>query len=155
MVDTKPFVDGLGVLQALARQDPDLDGVNIFTRNPDFQRDQLPYVLITRVGGDSPRPEFQSSYFIHIQTWSGATEQYPDPAQAGFELSQTVARCFYRAKQEQRLAYDGDGHVMGWIAKWRESSGFQEIPDADLPLDVSRYYGVYDLIIRNRRPNSV
>ena len=148
------FVDGLAVLQKLAEQAPELDGVKVFTRNPDYQQAQLPYLLITRVGGDSLRPEFQSSYFVHFQVWSDKTAQYPDDAfQAAFELSQAVARVYYRAWKQQVLALDNDGHVIGWICDWRESSGFQEIPDPDLP-QVGRYIGVYDLVIRNRRPSS-
>lgn len=147
------FVDGLGVLQALAQQAPELAGVKVFTRNPDYQQTQLPYLLITRVGGDSLRPEFQSSYFVHFQVWSDVTVKYPDDAfQAAFELSQDVARVYYRAWKKQILAYDSDDNIMGWIADWRESSGFQEIPDPDLP-NVGRYVGVYDLVIRNRRPS--
>ena len=152
------FVDGLGVLQALAKQAivagklP--DDLKVFTKIPDHQMEYLPLLVINRAGGNSLRPEFRSDFFVHFDVWSDKTDEFPDdPFKAAYELSQKVARVYYRAWQEQTLAYDGGGHVMGWICDWRESSGFQDFTDPDVP-HIGRYVGVYDLVIRNRRPRS-
>lgn len=156
---TEPFVDGTGVLLSLGRaaiQAGDLPSdLNIFSKIPDHQDQYLPALIIKRTGGNSDRPEFSSTYFCNFQVWSDVTAEYPDdPFQAAFELSQKVARVYYRAWKDQTLAYDADDRVMGWIADWRESSGFQDFTDPDLP-HIGRYVGVYDLLIRNRRPRSI
>lgn len=159
MVLTTPFVNGLGVLTALAKQaivagDLPAD-LRVFTKIPDFQGNYLPTLVIERAGGASLRPPFQSDYFVHMQVWSDVTTEFPnDPFEAAYELSQKVAIVFYRAWEQQTTAYDGAGHVLGWINDWRESSGFQDLTDPDLP-HIGRYVAVYDLKIRNRRPNSV
>lgn len=159
MIATGPFVDGLGVLTALARQavaNGDLPAdLKVFTKNVDHQTDFFPYLVISRVGGgDRSKPEFQSQFFVHMQVWCGQTDEQPDPYKAAYDLSLAVARVYYAAYKQQTLAYDGDGHVIGWICKWRESTGFYDKSDPDVPHAAS-YYGVYDLLIRNRRPNSV
>lgn len=147
----EPFVDGIGVLLALGRADPRLTGVQLFEDIPDELSKYLPALTISRAGGASTAPRWHSSFFVHFQVWSGATAEYPnDPNKAAFELSQTVARVFYEAQENQTVALDGDDKPLGWLAQWRESSGFQKFTDPDLPY-VGRYIAVYDLLIRNPR----
>lgn len=145
---TPAFVDGIGVLLALGREA--LPGLNIYETIPDRMAEKLPALTINRAGGASDAPVFHSSYLLHFQVWSGPTTDYPDPHQAAFELSQRVARAYWWAQRNQTVAYDGNDQALGWIAKWRESSGFQRFADPDLP-HVGRYVAVYDLLIRNPR----
>lgn len=150
-VNATPFVDGVGVLLALARADPSLTGVNVFEDIPDHLMNYLPALVISRAGGASTNPSFHSSFFVHMQVWSDATSEYPnDTFKAAFELSRKVEQLYYAAWRRQTVALDEDGKPLGWIAKWRESSGFQRFTDPDLP-HIGRYIGVYDLIIRNPR----
>ena len=158
-LDTLPFVDGMSVLLAIGRQavaDGDLPaGLSIFSKIQDNQADYLPTLVITRTGGSSDRPEFVSDFFCHFTVWSDRDVDYPnDPFGAAKALARKVATVYYRAWQQQTLALDADGHVLGWINQWRESSGFQDFTDPDLP-HIGRYEAVYDLKIRNRRPKSV
>lgn len=154
MTQATTFVDGLGVLTSLMKAAPELDGVQVFTKIPDNLSQFLPCLVITRTGGSSLSPRFQSDFFVHFQVWSDKTVDYPnDPFEAAYNLGLTVCRVLFRCKEEQTLALDNDGHVMGWIADWRESSGLQDFTDPDLP-HIGRYVAVYDLKIRNRRPNS-
>lgn len=158
-VATPPFVKGLQVLTAIAlaaKAAGELPAdLNVFTKLQDGMDENLPALILERVGGSSDRPEFVSDFFCHFQVWSDRTTEFPDDAfQAAFELSQKVAKVFYEAKLKQTVALDSDGHALGWICKWRESSGFQDATDLDLP-HIGRYVAVYDLKIRNRRPRSV
>ena len=159
MVDNN-FVDGMAVqirLMEQAKQAGDLPAdLHVFTKTQDDQSKYLPALVMVRSGGASLRPEFQSDYFMRYLVWSGVTTEFPnDPYKAAEQLSLKVARALYAAKKNQTVALDVDGHALGWIADWRESSGFQDFSDASLPNNVGRYLGVYDLKIRNRRPKSV
>ena len=148
-----PFVDGMGVLLALGRADPRLSGVHICEDIPDRLLEKLPVLAISRAGGNSDSPKYHSGFFCHFQVWSAESTARPgDPNAAAFDLSRLVQRVFFDAHQNQTVALDGDGNPLGWIARWRESSGFQKLNDPDLPISVSRYVGVYDLLIRNPRP---
>lgn len=151
MTAAVPFVDGIGVLLALGRAG--LPGVSVYEDIPERLLEHLPVLTISRAGGASDSPRYHSSFFVHMQVWSAATDDYPgDPHGAAFALSQQVARVFYAAQQGQTVALDADDNPLGWIARWRESSGFQKLDDPDLPLEVARYVAVYDLLIRNPRP---
>lgn len=145
----------LTALMRQAKQAGDLPSdLNVFTKMVDQQDQYLPCLVINRTGGQSLRPEFQSDYFVNFQVWSDRTDEFPDdPFQAAYNLSLRVARALYAAYRNQTLALDADDHVIGWIADWRESSGFQDFTDPDLP-HIGRYVAVYDLKIRNRRPDS-
>lgn len=150
MAGAPAFVDGIGVLLKIVRDG--LSGINVYEEIPDHLFDHLPALVINRTGGASNTPTWTSGFFCHFQVWSRATDEYPnDPYQATYELSQKVARLLYQAWRDQTVARDGDGKALGWIASWRESSGFQRLTDADLPNDVGRYVAVYDLLIRNPR----
>lgn len=157
-IATPPFVKGLQVLRSIfiaSAELPELDEDHVFTKLQDGMGEHLPALIVERTGGSSDRPEFVSDYFTHLQVWSGETADFPnDPFGAAFDLSQRVAKVLYEACKNQTVAYDGNGHVLGWISQWRESSGFQDATDVDLP-DVGRYVATYDLKIRNRRPNSI
>jgi len=114
-------------------------------------------LVINRTGGASDRPEFASDFFVHFQVWSDkdpTDPNYPDdPFDAAKKLAQKVATVYYRAWRKQTPGLDPDGHILGWINQWRESSGFQDFTDPDFP-HIGRYVAVYDLKIRNRRPSS-
>lgn len=146
MTTAVPFVDGIAVLLTLARAG--LPGVNCYEDIPDHLADHLPAITITRAGGSSDRPEFMTDFFVHVNAWSDVG---PDPFRSAFDLSQSVARVLYAAQRNQTVAYDGPAQL-GWIARWRESSGFQRFTDPDLP-HIGRYVAVYDLKIRNPRPS--
>jgi hypothetical protein len=151
MTSAVPFVDGMGVLLALGRAG--LSGVNVYEDTPERLLDHLPVLTISRAGGASDSPKFHSGFFVHMNVWSAATADYPnDPRGAAFALSRRVERCFWEAQRNQTVALDADDNQLGWIARWRESSGFQKFDDPDLPIGVSRYVAVYDLLIRNPRP---
>lgn len=149
MTTTVPFVDGMAVLLAIGRAG--LPGVNVYEDIPDHLETYLPVLVISRAGGASDSPKYHSSFFVHMQVWSDASLDYPnDPHGAAFALSQKVARVFYQAQVDQTIALDEDDNPLGWIARWRESSGFAKLTDSDLPHS-GRYVGVYDLLIRNPR----
>jgi hypothetical protein len=149
---TRPaFVDGIAVLLTLLR-DGLGPGVNVYEDIPDYQHDLLPMVTVSRAGGSSDHPAFTSDFFVHVNCWSDVSDEFPDDSfQATYELSQRTARVLYWAWRNQTVALDENGRALGWIAKWRESSGFQRFTDPDLP-HIGRYVGVYDLKIRNPRP---
>lgn len=159
-LDTEPFVDGISVLLSIGRAavlNGDLpSNLKIRSKTEDGLGEDLPQLVINRTGGASDRPEFVSDFFCHFQVWSDkdAGLGYPDdPFGAAKALSRKVATVYYRAWRTQTLALDPDGHVLGWINQWRESSGFQDFTDPDFP-HIGRYVAVYDLKIRNRRPSS-
>lgn len=133
---TGPFVDGIAVQLHLLRTGLG-DGVNVYTEIPDGLSKLLPAVVIRRTGGNSDRPEFTSQFWTHYQVWHTTDE-------LAYELARTVGRLIYAAKVNQTVT------PYGWIAGWRESSGFQQFRDPGLP-DNGRYDATLDLIIRNPR----
>lgn len=157
-VATPPFVKGLQVLTSIflaSAELPELTAGHVFTKLQDGMDEHLPALIVERTGGSSDRPEFVSDYFTHLQVWSDKSPAFPDdPFAAAFDLSQRVAKVLYEACKNQTVALDANGHALGWICGWRESSGFQDATDVDLP-DIGRYVATYDLKIRNRRPSSI
>lgn len=146
---TPAFVDGIGVLLTIARSQ--LSGVSVFEDIPDQLSEHLPALVISRAGGASEAPVWHSRFLVHLQVWSDRDATYPnDPFGAAYALSRRVSQLFYAAWRDQTVAYDASSQPIGWIARWRESSGFQKTTDPDLP-HLGRYVAVCDLLIRNPR----
>jgi len=135
-------VDYLDVLLELLRAD--LPGVEVMTRIPDHLPNYLPLVVIRRVGGDSPAPEFYDIPWINVQCWADENRVAGiDAYRAAFNLADDVRRSLWTAYRTQRVI-DGKG----WIGAIRESSAPQEISDGDLPF-LGRYAATYELRIRS------
>lgn len=150
-VRADPFVDGIAVLLHLVRNGlpalrSGLTEVKVFEDVPDELSKYIPCVRIARTGGASTRPRFHSGFLTNIQVWSNA-ETGPgwDPDEAARMLSRQVATVLIEAQENQTVT------PFGWIAHWRESSGFRKLPDPGQPY-AGRYMATYDLLIRNPRP---
>lgn len=136
-------VDYLDVLLALLREDLTFPDVTVMTRIPDHLPDFLPLVVLRRVGGDSPWPEFYDVPWINVQCW--CDDRYPDSDQyrAAGDLADDVRRVLWAAWSTQRVVPD-----KGWISWIRESTAPQEIADGDRPF-IGRYSATYELRIRS------
>src|SRR5690606_37987820 len=134
-------VDYLDVVQALLRQE--LPGVNVFTKIPDGVPEYCPLVVIRRIGGDSPAPEFYDGPWLNIQTWAAEDRANGiDADRAAFYLADAVRGVLWRAYRTQKVVSG-----LGWINYIRESSAPQAIPDRDPPHH-GRYTATYDLRVR-------
>lgn len=134
-------VDYLDVVQALLRQE--LPGVNVFTKIPDGVPENCPLVVIRRVGGDSPAPEFYDGPWINVQCWAAEDRANGiDADRAASDLADAVRGVLWRAYRTQKVVSG-----LGWINYIRESSAPQEIPDRDLPYH-GRYTATYELRVR-------
>lgn len=137
-VTAQSFVDGLGVVQYLLKAGLP-STVHVFTAIPDHLAELLPdgVVVIRRASGSSTQPQFHSAFTLSVQVWAGTD-------QAAFTLSRSVGTVLFNAWLRQTIS------PLGHIARWRESSGFQEFPDDSLE-GAGRYIAVLDLLIRNPR----
>lgn len=134
-------VDGYGVMLHLLRGGLPPD-VKVYTRLPDQIVPNLPMVVLQRTGGDGSRsPHFRASFFTHIQCWSDATTEHADPQAAAEALADKVTEILFMAWRNQTVT------PAGWIIDYRDSSGFQQEPDPDLPY-LGRTDQVVDLLIR-------
>lgn len=135
-------VDYLDVLLELLRLDLTFPDVTVMSRVPDHITDYLPLVVIRRVGGDSPWPEFYDVPWINVQCW--CDDRYPDsdPFRAAGDLADNVRRVLWEAWVTQRVVPD-----LGWISAIRESTAPQEVSDVDRPF-LGRYSATYELRIR-------
>jgi hypothetical protein len=136
-------VDYLDVLLELLREDLTFPGATVMSRNPDHLPDYLPLVVIRRVGGDSPWPEFYDIPWINVQCW--CDDRYPDSDsfRAAGDLADDVRRVLWEAWKTQRVVPG-----KGWIGRIRESTAPQEISDPDRPF-LGRYSATYELRIRS------
>lgn len=140
-----PFVDGIAVAIHLLRAGlPELRAdddptVNVYERIPDRLSQHLPAVVVRRTRGDSPAPRFFSDFWLHLQVWD-VTDQ------KAYDLGRQVSHVIYAAWEDQTVTPQGS------IAGWRESQGFQQFMDPDLP-HIGRYDAVVDVRVRNSRPS--
>lgn len=137
-------VDYYEVVLGLLRGELD-PSVTVMTRIPDHILDYLPLVVLNRVGGDSPVPEFYDSPWLNIQCWTAPpldpnTEL--DAGRAAFILADQVRGILWTAQRTQQVVAG-----KGWISKVRESSAPQEIGDVDRP-QLGRYTATYELRVR-------
>lgn len=153
-----PFVDGMGVQLWLLRNTladlrtaMGLRPVTVLTNINDELSNYIPLVKIQRTGGASDNPRFTSQFWMNYQVWSDvepASDEHDRPEwdarQATFELGNQVARVLFIAQESQIVT------PFGAINKWRESTGFRQFDDPDLP-HISRQVATYDLMIRNLR----
>lgn len=135
-------VDYLDVLTTLLRAE--LPDVHVMTRIPDHLPEYLPLVVIRRVGGDSPAPEFYDVPWINVQCWCEDDQQTGvDAYRLASDLADDVRRALWMAWRTQQVI---DG--LGWISSIRESTAPQEVSDLDRPL-LGRYAATYELRIRS------
>jgi len=135
-------VDYLDVVLALLRQELP-DNVAVMSRIPDGVPKYCPLVVIRRVGGDSPAPEFYDQPWINVQCWAAEDREAGiDHLRAASDLADAVRGVLWRAYRTQ-LVVPG----LGWITYIRESSAPQEISDRDLPYH-GRYTATYELRVR-------
>lgn len=136
-------VDYLDVLLALLRTDLG-DGVQVMTRVPDHLPGYVPLVVIRRIGGDSPAPEFYDIPWINVQCFCAEDRAGGiDAHRAASDLADAVRRSLWTAYRTQRVI-----NGLGWIGSIRESSAPQEISDGDLPF-IGRYAATYELRVRS------
>lgn len=141
---TRFSVDYLDVLLDLLRSELD-PSVTVMTRIPDHITDYLPLVVMTRVGGDSPAPEFYDSPWMHVQCWTAPPADpntEPDAFRAASDLADQVRGIFWTAQRTQQVITG-----KGWIGAVRESSAPQEIGDIDRP-QLGRYVATYEIRVR-------
>jgi hypothetical protein len=135
-------VDYLDVLTTLLRAE--LPGVKVMTRIPDHITEHLPLVVIRRVGGDSPAPEFFDQPWINVQCWcEDDRASGVDAFRLAANLADDVRRVLWTAYRTQQVI-----HGLGWIGWIRETSGPQEVSDPDLVF-LGRYSATYELRIRS------
>jgi hypothetical protein len=135
-------VDYLDVLLELLRQDLTFPDVTVMSRIPDHITEYLPLVVIRRVGGDSPWPEFYDIPWINVQCWVGDAGPTGDPFRDAGDLADDVRRVLWEAWKTQRVVSG-----LGWIGAIRESTAPQEISDVDRPF-LGRYSATYELRVR-------
>lgn len=138
---TRFCVDYLDVLLELLREE--MPEVRVMTRIPDGLHALLPLVVIRRVGGDSPAPEFYDEPWINVQCWcaNDDTNNIDSFTAAGI-LADRVRGILWTAYRTQRVIAG-----RGWLVNMRESTAPQEISDPDRPL-VGRYAATYELRVR-------
>lgn len=134
-------VDYLDVLLELLRTD--IPSVSVMTRIPDHLNDYLPLIVIRRVGGDSPAPEFYDMPWINVQCWHEDSPGGDDAARRASNLADEVRRVLWTAYRTQRVVSG-----QGWISWIRESTAPQEVSDLDRPF-LGRYAATYELRIRS------
>lgn len=135
-------VDYLDVLLELLRQDLTFPGVKVMSRIPDHITEYIPLVVIRRVGGDSPYPEFWDQPWINVQCWVDDKGPTGDPFRDAGDLADDVRRVLWEAWKNQRVVPG-----LGWIGYIRESSAPQEVSDVDRPF-LGRYAATYELRVR-------
>lgn len=134
-------VDYLKLLLAMFRED--MPDVTVQTRIPDHINDYLPVVVIRRVGGDSPAPEFYDEPWINVQCWCGDDRDTGvDAFTAAFLLADRVRGILWTAYRTQRVIPG-----IGWLVNVRESTALQEVSDPDRPT-IGRYSATYELRAR-------
>jgi len=127
------------------REAEGLRPVEVMSNLNDELSNHIPLVKIQRTGGASDHPRFTTQFWMNYQVWCDAEPSRDwDPRQATFELANQVARSLVIATENQIVT------PYGSIAKWRESTGFRQFDDPDLP-HISRQVATYDLLIRNLR----
>lgn len=136
-------VDYLDVLLELLREDLTFPDVQVMSRIPDHITEHLPLVVIRRIGGDSPWPEFYDIPWINVQCWVDDKGPTGDPFRDAGDLADDVRRVLWEAWKNQRVVPG-----QGWIVAIRESSAPQEISDVDRPF-LGRYAATYELRIRS------
>lgn len=134
-------VDWLDVVMDLLRGD--MPGVKVMSRIPDQLIDHLPLVVVRRVAGDSPAPEFYDEPWVNVQCWA-ADPGTPDSDayRAASDLADQVRGVLWRAYRTQRVITG-----RGWLVNMRESTAPQEISDPDVPF-LGRYSATYELRVR-------
>lgn len=138
---TRFCVDYLDVLLELLREE--MPDVTVMTRIPDGLTSFLPLVVIRRVGGDSPAPEFYDEPWMNVQCWcDNDYSNNIDAFTAAGNLADRVRGILWTAYRTQRVMAG-----RGWLVNIRESSAPQEISDPDRPL-IGRYAATYELRVR-------
>lgn len=138
---TRFCVDYLDVLLELLREE--MPDITVMTRIPDGLTSFLPLVVIRRVGGDSPAPEFYDEPWMNVQCW--CDNDYVndiDAFTAAGNLADRVRGILWTAYRTQRVMAG-----RGWLVNIRESTAPQEISDPDRPL-IGRYAATYELRVR-------
>ncbi len=129
------YVDGF--LMALLR--PALPGYQVVTRLPAPELRKLPIVMARRIpGGGAVHPVFLDSALVQVDSFAKTRRE------ASKALSD-VLDVFYQAWFNQTLVTGEDG---GHINRIEQRSGPAEFPDSDPPAEISRFYSVYELLIR-------
>ncbi len=138
---TRFCVDYLDVLLELLREE--MPDVTVMTRIPDGLPAFLPLVVIRRVGGDSPAPEFYDEPWMNVQCWCDNDDvNNIDAFTAAGILADRVRGVLWTAYRTQRVMAG-----RGWLVNMRESTAPQEISDPDRPL-IGRYAATYELRVR-------
>lgn len=137
-------VDYLDVLLDLLRAELQFPGVKVMTRTPDHLHEHLPLVVIRRVGGDSPAPDFYDTPWINVQCWCEDDRTTGvDAFRLASDLADDVRRVLWTAYRTQQVI-----NGKGWIGAIRESSAPEEVSDRDRPF-LGRYSAVYELRVRS------
>lgn len=135
-------VDYLDFLLELLRSELPA-GVKVMTRIPDHLPDHVPLVVIRRIGGDSPAPEFYDIPWINVQCWCAEDPVTGiDAFRAAGNLADAVRGVLWTAFRTQQVVPG-----KGWIGYIRESSAPEEVADTDLPF-IGRYAATYELRVR-------
>jgi hypothetical protein len=129
------------VLEILRDALPD---VTVRASIPDNVPDFVPLVVVRRIGGSSPWPDFWDEPLINVQCWAAAAAD-TDASRVCSDLADEVRRTLWTAWRTQTVT---DG---GSIARIRESQAPMEIDDVDLPF-LGRFAATYELKLRNPRP---
>lgn len=133
-------VDYLTMLLTMLRGD--MPDVKVMSRIPDGITEHLPLVVIRRVGGDSPVPEFYDEPWINVQCWCADDPAGLDAFTAAFHLTDRVRGILWTAYRTQRVVPG-----LGWLVNIRESTAPQEVSDPDRPF-LGRYTATYELRVR-------
>jgi hypothetical protein len=119
-------------------------GTNVRASIPDDVPDLVPLVVVRRIGGSSPWPQFWDEPLMNIQNWSGP-DGFKDATRAASDMADEVRRALWDAYWNQTVTAGGS------IARIRESQAPLEMPDVDLPF-LRRFQATYELKLRNPRP---
>lgn len=134
-------VDFLDVVLDLLR--PAMPTVTVMSRIPDHLTTFLPLVVVRRVGGVSPHPDFYDSALVNVQNWCDEDRVTGvDAFRAASDLADQVRGILWTAYLTQQVVPG-----RGWISRVVESSAPLEISDPDLP-QLGRFTATYDLRFR-------
>jgi hypothetical protein len=121
-----------------------LPGVNVRASIPDGVLDFLPLVVVRRIGGSSPYPDFWDDPLINVQNWAAPAGSV-DAFRAASDLADQIREALWTAWRTQTVTAGGS------IARIRESQGPLEMPDVDLPF-LGRFQATYELKLRSPHP---
>lgn len=132
-----PYIEGL--TQELLKTDTELAGVTIGTQLVPNFLEKLPFVFLESSGGSAINEKLAFYYTLQVTSVARGDKR------AAADLDEAVRAALYDAWKSQRTNEHGS------LARLRTSvKGYEERLD-NQPLDVYRYYAVYELTARPPR----